>query len=96
MAQNECQQMDKTDFYSGLRNAVATIYSTHQKMVRVSEFLNTMDAATATNMGIDNTTRDVVADLRTAINEALAFYDGTATSRTQVLKTNINKLRHIS
>lgn len=95
MAQNACQQMTLSDFYANLRNIVSTVYNTNQKLERASEFLNTMDATTATNMGMDNTTRDDVAALRIAINEMLAFYDGTATSRTRVLKDEINRLRYM-
>lgn len=95
MAQNACQQMNLNDFYQDLRNLISGAYNQMGKLRRASEFLASMDAATATNMGMDNTTRDVVAELRTAIDEMLDFYDGTATSRTKVLKDEINKLRYI-
>jgi len=95
MAQNACQQMSLAEFYMSLRALITKVYDSNQKLVRASEFLASMDAATATNMGIDTITRDVIADLRIAINESLDFYDGTATSRTKILKDQINKLRYI-
>ena len=95
MAQNECQQMVKTDFYQSLRNQISTLYNNMMTLERASEFLNTMDAATATNMGMQAQTTTDVATLRTAINEMLAFYGGTSTSQTEVLKDTINKLRYI-
>jgi predicted RNase H-related nuclease YkuK (DUF458 family) len=95
MPQNECQQMPLQDFYSNLRNKISTLYNTLSDMERVSEFLNTMDAQTATNMGMEAQARDDIADLRVAINEVIAFYEGGSTTRTHVLKDEINKLRYI-
>ena len=95
MAQNACQQMPLNDFYANLRNLISTTYNNMRNLERASEFLASMDAQTATNMGMDNTTRDVIAELRTAINETLDFYDGTSASQTKVLKTIINQLRYI-
>jgi hypothetical protein len=95
MAQNECQQMDKTGFYQRLRNQLSTMYNNMMALQRASEFLNTMDSETATNMTMQAQTSIDVSDLRTAINEMLAFYNGSATSQTKVLKDQINKLRYI-
>jgi hypothetical protein len=95
MAQNECQQMDKTGFYQSLRNQLSTMYNNMMALQRASEFLNTMDSETATNMTMQAQTSIDVSDLRTAINEMLAFYNGSATSQTKVLKDQINKLRYI-
>ncbi len=95
MAQNECQQMPLADFYANLRNIISSMYNTMQKLERAQEFLGSMDATTATNMGMQVQARDDVSNLRTAINEMMDFYDGTATARTKVLKDEINKLRYI-
>jgi len=95
MPQNECQQMLKTDFYQSLRNKLSTLYNILSDLQRVSEFLNTMDAATATNMGMDATTTTDVSNLRTAITEMMDFYEGTATPQTRVLKDQVNKLRYL-
>ena len=96
MAQNTCQQMELTDFYRSLRNLVTTVYNANHRLVAASEFLTSMDAATAAAMGMDTDTRDDISDLRTAIDEYLDFYDGSATSQTEVLKTQINKLRYLT
>lgn len=95
MAQNACQEMDLSNFYASLRRVISSTYNLMAELERTSEFLNTMDATTATNMGMDTTTRDDVADLRVAINETLDFYSGAAQSQTKVLKTQINKLRYL-
>jgi len=95
MAQNECQQMDKTGFYQSLRNQLSTFYNGIMALQRASEFLNTMDQQTATNMTMEAQTTLDVGDLRTAINEMLAFYEGSATSQSKVLKDQINKMRYI-
>lgn len=95
MAQNECQQMTLTDFYQNLRNLLSTTYNTMNNLQRAAEFMASMDVATADAMTMDTTTRAVVADCRTAINELLDFYDGTAQSQTVVLKDVINQLRYI-
>ena len=62
---------------------------------RASEFLNSMDATTASSMTIPAQTATDISDLRMAINEILDFYEGSATSQTKVLKDQINKLRYI-
>ena len=95
MTQNACQQMPLAEFYSLLRNKISSFYNVTNELKRASEFLNTMDTQTATNMTMDDTTRDDIAALRTAINEILNFYDGTSTSSSVVLKDQINKLRYI-
>lgn len=95
MAQNECQQMDKAEFYQKLRNMISTFYNGISMMERASEFLNTMDSATATNMGMEVAATTAVSNLRTAINEMVAFYEGTSTTQTEVLKDAINKLRYL-
>jgi hypothetical protein len=95
MAQNECQQMDKTGFYQNLRNQLSTFYNGIMALQRASEFLNTMDEDTASNMTMQAQTVVDVANLRTAINEILAFYSGSATSQSKVLKDEINKMRYI-
>ena len=95
MAQNACQQMDLNAFYQSLRNLVSNVYNANHKLLAASEFLLSMDATTAAAMGMDTTTRDDINNLRTAINEYLDFYDGTATDRTRVMKTEINKLRYL-
>ena len=96
MAQNECQQMPKTDFYQSLRNLLTRYYNIMQDLEESSEFLASLDATTATNMGIPSDVQTVLGHLRTAINESLDFYDGTAQTQTQVLKTRINQLKYIT
>ena len=78
MPQNECQQMDKTNFYQSLA------------LERASEFLNTMDATTATNMGMQAQTTTDVAELRTEIDALLVAYKAAGG-----LKDAINKLRYL-
>lgn len=95
MAQNECQQMTKATFYQTLRNQLSKLYNDMKALERTSEFLNTMDATTATNMEMQAEATVDVADLRTAINELLDYYRGVATSQTKVLKDQINKLRYL-
>ena len=96
MAQNECQQMPKADFYANLRNLLARYYNIMQDLEEASEFLASLDVTTATNMGIPSDVQTVLGHLRTAMNESLDFYDGTAQTQTQVLKTRINQLKYIS
>ena len=96
MAQNECQQMLKPDFYANLRNQISTIYNHMSALKRLSEFLSSMDQDTATAMTISSEVQTDMNNLRTAITELLDFYEGTATSQTKVLKGEINKLRYIS
>jgi len=100
MAQNECQRMDKTEFYQKLRNLLSTIYNLMNTADRGAEFLNTMDSDTLDTMGVpavgaDEGLRTTLSQCRTALNEFRDFYDGTATTQTQTLKTTINKLRHM-
>ena len=90
MAQNECQQMDKTNFYQSLRNQISTMYNNMMQLERASEFLNTMDQDTATNMGMQAQTTTDVAKLRTEINALLVAYKATGG-----LKEVINKLRYL-
>ena len=98
MAQNECQQMAKLDFYANLRNFLSSLYGTMQKAEKAAEFLNTMDADTLDNMGVpasgsDDGLRNALVDCRTALNELRDFYSGTATTQTRVMKDVINDLR---
>lgn len=95
MAQNECQMMDKSRFYDNLRGNLSSLYDHMKKLERISEFLNTMDQDTATDMTMDAQTTADVGDLRIAINEYLAFYRGEAQTQTVVLKDSINKLRYL-
>lgn len=90
MAQNECQQMDKTNFYQSLRNQTSTMYNNMMQLERASEFLNTMDATTATNMGMEAQATTDVAALRVAINNLLVDYEAAGG-----LKEQINKLRYL-
>jgi len=95
MAQNECQQMGLQEFYTTLRNLCNNVYNTMTLLEKSSEFLESMDVDTAAAMGMDTTTRNVIADFRTAMNESLAFYEGTAQTQTKVLKTIVNQLRYM-
>lgn len=96
MPQNECQQMPLTDFYANLRNLLSTTYNSMAQLQRASEFLASLDQTTfETNMGGSSDVTQSLGHLRTAINELLAFYDGTATTQTRVLKDQINKLRYM-
>lgn len=95
MAQNECQQMVKTEFYQKLRTQISKVYDSMADLQRASEFLTSLDGTTATAMTISAGTQTDIASLRTAIDEFLDFYDGSATTQTKVLKTQINKMRHI-
>ena len=90
MAQNECQQMDKTNFYQSLRNQISTLYNQMMALERASEFLNTMDQETATNMGMQTQTVTDVATLRTSINNLVTEY-----KKVGGLKEAINKLRYL-
>ena len=90
MPQNECQQMLKTDFYQSLRNQLSTFYNQMMNLERASEFLNSMDATTATNMGMQADTITDVAELRTEIDALLDNYKAVGG-----LKDAINKLRYI-
>lgn len=90
MPQNECQQMEKTNFYQSLRNQISTVYNQMMALERASEFLNTMDTATATNMGMEAQTTTDVAALRQRINALLVEYKAVGG-----LKEAINKLRYL-
>ena len=90
MAQNECQQMEKTNFYQSLRNQISTLYNQMMNLERASEFLNSMDATTATNMGMEVQATTDVSELRTEIDALLANYKAVGG-----LKDAINKLRYI-
>ena len=90
MAQNECQQMEKTNFYQSLRNQISTLYNQMMALDRASEFLNTMDSTTATNMGMQAQVVTDVAELRAEIDALLVSYKAAGG-----LKDAINKLRYI-
>ena len=90
MAQNECQQMPKVDFYRGLRNQLSTVYNVMANLNRTSEFLNTIDGDTATNMGIAAQTVADLLKLRTDIDAFITDFEAA-----NGLKDQINKLRYI-
>jgi len=100
MALTELQQPVKTDFYSNCRTRVSTWYNVMNNLKAMAEFLARMDADTLNNMGVPATGADEglradLVDLRTAVNETLDFYEGTATAQTVVPKDVINKIRGI-
>ena len=90
MAQNECQQMVKDDFFRSLRNQLSTVYNTMSGLKRTSEFLNTIDSTTATNMNLDAQTVTDLLELRTDIDAFLTSYEVA-----DGLKDQINKLRYL-
>ena len=100
MAQNECQLMAKDNFYQSLRNDLSTVYNTMQRLERIAEFINTMDADTLDQMSVpavdlDEGLRATLVECRTAINEFLAYYKGESNVQTKIFKDVINKLRYI-
>jgi hypothetical protein len=90
MAQNECQQMEKTEFYRSLRNQLSKFYNEMTQLERMSEFLLSMDTTTATNMGIPSDVQSVLADLRSDVDAFVTEY-----KKAGGFKESINKLRYI-
>ena len=95
MAQNECQQMPKDEFYRDLRAKVKKVDLMMMQLREDAIWMNTLDATTATAMTIPADVQTALDRLRTAMNEFVDFYDGTATTQTRVLKTYINQIRYI-
>ena len=71
MAQNEIQKyVDPQDLYANVRNVVETWYNTHDRLEKMSNFLNT---ATGTDYpGVPAITLTAMGALRTQIETYLA------------------------
>lgn len=101
MPLTELQRPTKEDFYKNMRNNATAIYQIMNSTIRrMTEFLALVDSDTLDDMGVpaagsDDGLRTDLVNFRTAFNEFLDFWDGTATTQTVVPKTIVNKIRNM-
>ena len=94
MALTELQRPEKQRFYSQIQADAKQFDNLIAKWRSQAEFLERMDAATMADMGISDAT--VIIDLANyciALNEIVAFYDGTGLTQTNIPADVMDRIR---
>lgn len=97
MALNEIQLPDKSTFYSELQQAATQMNSVMNAWRDIAEFISRMDTADLDAIGVatTGTVRADLVDLRTAMEELTAFFDGNSTTQTNVPADVVDKIRRM-
>ncbi len=96
MALTEIQLPTKDLFYNNLQEAATQMNLLMSKWRDLAEFIGRVDAADLTEIGVPTgQARTDLTGFRTAINEFLAFYDGTAQTQTVVPGDVVDKIRRM-
>ena len=96
MALTELQLPDKATFYNELQHAASTMNNIMHTWRDIAEFIDNIDAADLDTIGVatGQVRTDLVA-LKLAMQELTAFYDGTATTQTNVPADIVDKIRRM-
>lgn len=96
MALTELQLPDKGNFYARLGAAASEFDRMLSRMRDIAEFIGFIDTNDLDAMGIPTgQIRTDLSDFRIALNELLAFYDGTGATQTNVPADVIDKIRYM-
>jgi len=96
MALTELQLPNKTVFYNNLQNVASNMKNLMSQWEYTAEFLADMGIADLDAMEIaTGDVRTDLVDFRVAINEMIAFFNGTATTQTKVPKDVVDRIRRM-
>ena len=96
MALTELQLPTKVSFYNSLQSAANKMNNLIKQWEDLAEFIGLVDAGDLDAMGVAaGQVRSDLVEFRTLLNEMSAFYNGTATTQTNVPADVIDKIRSI-
>lgn len=97
MALTELQLPSKDLFYSELQDAATQMNRLMGTWSDLAEFISTVENVDLDSMGVatTGTVRTDLVNFRTAIEEFLAFFNGTATTQTVTPSDVIDKIRRM-
>jgi hypothetical protein len=96
MSLTEMQLPSKTDFYNNLQNIATNMNNLMNQWSDAAAFLANMGSDDLDSMGVaEGDVRIDIVNLRTCINEMVAFFDGSSTTQTVVPEEVINKIRRM-
>ena len=96
MALTELQLPTKVLFYSELQEAATQINRLMHVWRDLAEFISNVDTVDLDSMGVaTGQVRTDLGEFRTAIEELIAFFDGTATTQSVVPASVIDKIRRM-
>lgn len=97
MAMTEIQLPTKDNFYRAVQAAATELDNIMLRLGNFSEFIGRMDVSDLNAIGVpQGQTRTDLTNLRTAINEIVAFYNGTSTAQTVVPADATEELRRLA
>jgi len=96
MALTELQLPEKTNFYNTVRHAATEMDNLMHRWSNLVEMINKMETADFNAMSIaTGQVRTDLIDFKVVLNEVVAFYEGIATTQTNIPSNIIDKIRAI-
>ena len=96
MALTELQRPDKATFYNEIQQAASNMNSVMNAWRDIAEFIGQMDTDDLDAIGVAaGQVRTDLINFRIAMQELTAFFDGTATTQTNVPAEVVDKIRRM-
>jgi len=96
MALTEIQLPNKAVFYNDLQKIAVDMNELMARWGFAADFLADVDGADMDAMGVPmGQIRTDLVNMRVAINELIAFYEGTSTTQTLPIKDVVDKIRRM-